>query len=622
MAENFYFAWINEADAFNPAVHNREDEDVFSFTMTQIEGDFAALDIIVKNPRIGLLNPGRKVWCWFSMNIGTDTAPVLKPLFKGRLIGIPDNVFDTLVTLKFTARPSNFVARKAALAATMRNLPWWDPIFIAPASWVDDDTVLEARSALWHIDPVTHALTTSDVLVPEDGTIEFPESVVLYDAVAVTLQTVPLRAVDVTATIPWTQTATGTVDLTSTILHRFPGTGGIGGLISSFTFNGLSGSWPKDGATIGDGWVVTTGHLDDLSFLAVPHISLPNFYDPASIPQAIPEGSIIYQASVTGRVWSGTTGAGFDETIQQVIVPIGYGVPTLVVSYGAKRDLAEVVHFKLVTDMQPLVTLADGTEALAIAISANKVSDLTYGNYIPIGDVRSRNFATSPRGQLAVEHLILLARANLVIRARAVKVTFQCALLDGINATLRKGALVHDHRLPGQQAGGKIVSYQFQLDGSNGTPLATIVMASSIGYGGAYTESPGSPSWVDASWVAPEWQEYTDVVKLTGTSDITFAMPRTAYFDDGVDFIRGLTPANSVLQLTVTNGPIDQKAALGGDHPGFGDQAAVSAALQLMPTTISLKLVGLGGGPYTGSVEIGVSHLIVPKQIDLEAPSV
>ena len=160
MAKNFYFAWVDPNTAFDPAVHNVEDEDVFSFKISQVEGDFASLELVIKNPRVGLLKPGRKVWAWFSM----DTGTVIRPLFLGRIVGLPTNLFESTVTLEFTARPTDFVAQKLALAETLKVLPYYDPIFISPESWGDPDVVLEGRTVLWHVDPITHVVTVSDIL--------------------------------------------------------------------------------------------------------------------------------------------------------------------------------------------------------------------------------------------------------------------------------------------------------------------------------------------------------------------------------------------------------------------------------------------------------------------------
>src|SRR3954468_18709501 len=89
MGGPFYFAWVSATDtAFDPTVHNREDEDVFGFTVEHTEGDFAGLEIEIRNPRIGLLAPARKVHAFLSYDTGSE----IKALFRGRLVGIPDDI--------------------------------------------------------------------------------------------------------------------------------------------------------------------------------------------------------------------------------------------------------------------------------------------------------------------------------------------------------------------------------------------------------------------------------------------------------------------------------------------------------------------------------------------------
>ena len=165
----FYFAWADKNEAFDPALHARIDEDIFKFDVDHSEGDFATLTAIVRNPRIGLLAPSRRVWAWLSWQNGAE----LVPLFYGRLVGVPTDINQELVTLVFTARPADFVSLKEAKAETLKERPYYDPIWINPDSLDDPDTVLEARSALWSIDRVTHEVDISDVLVGEDGIEDF-----------------------------------------------------------------------------------------------------------------------------------------------------------------------------------------------------------------------------------------------------------------------------------------------------------------------------------------------------------------------------------------------------------------------------------------------------------------
>jgi hypothetical protein len=617
MAETFYFAWADSETEFDPDVHSVQDEDVFAFTLTQEEGDFAALSCDVRNPRVGLLAPGRKTWVWFSFNDGTT----ITPLFFGRLIAIPDNIFAEVVTFKFTARPLDFADQKAALAETLRVAPYWDPIFISPDAWEDDDVVLEARTALWHIDPVTHAVTISDVLTGEDGTVEFTEDDFFYDSMSVTLGTVPLRSVSMIATIPWTITGTGTFPLGPMILAQWDVVAAVQ-FIDSFTLEGLASSWPKQGAKIGVGWTVERGELVDVSYTAMPQLDVP-FYYVDGAPTALPVGSVLYPIRIiSGKEWSGTEGAGYDVNIQSVFAPVGYGIPTLDVSYDANRTMAQTVAFTLKTDMQALMTAPDQDDTLVINLSGNNVSDLLgFGGHaeVPIGDVRRRQFVTTERGRSAVEHLILIARANLVIRSRAISVSFQTDLKTGLGVSLRKGVLIHDPRLPGGEASGKVTGYEFSLDGGSGAALASIKFGAAVGYGGSHSPSVGDPTWVEDDYVELGYQEYINEVVLVGAGDVTYSLAPEAVFDDGIDF-NNLTPKDIVKQLVITHSAAIQRDGLvnfKGD-----DQAQVSAYLQTVPTQISLQLIPAQGGPFQGIANVGVSDLLIPKQIDLEAPSV
>lgn len=619
MKGQIYFAWVNENETFDDTVHNRFDENVFAFKLSGSEGDFAALELTIKNPRIGLLNVARKVWCYLSIEKANGS---IQALFKGRLIGVPTNIFDTLVQLDFTARPSNFASQKYALAQTMKVLPYYDPIFVNPDSWGDPDVVLEGYSVLWHIDPVTHVVTVSDIIVPEDGVEEVTDEEHFYDQMQVTLNQTPLRRVAVQATIPWTQSADGALDLTKAIKNLFGGD-----LATSFTMNGLIQDWPKQGDKFSNGWEVTSGSLTSVSY-AMPKVVIPDIFSWQGVVPVLPEGSIVFPLKVTGEYHSGEK-AGFNFQYELVIAAKDYAVPQLSVTYTAGRQLAQIVTFTLETDQQSIVTSPGDDEAMLIVINANKVSDPTESfdpsapGAIPIGDVRGRGYVHSARGMQSVEHLLLVARAHLVARSRAVETVFQMPLLDGLRlCNMRKGALLHDHRLPGGEASGKIIGWELLLDGNQGEPVANIRIGSTVGYGGSHSTSAGDPVYAAAGYMAPGYQAYENVTVLTDTTDIAWTMPAFSFFDDGLPLDRGLTENNAIQLLEILNPASAQEAAINAAGDGANtDQAKISSVLQELPTQIRCQLKPMEGGPFTQEVVISVSDLIVPQQIDLEAPS-
>src|SRR5262245_16052834 len=259
-----YFAWIDPAeDTFGPE-HLRWDEQIFSFDLKQDEGDPASLTIMVRRPRniagnpIGLLGPGRKIWCWFAF----DCAPDLVR-FRGRLVGVPTSLFEELVTLEFVARPIDLVVQKEALAESLRVLPYYDEVVIDEARRDDPEVVLEGYSAIWHYDRETHELTISDEIDGEDGLVEFDgaseDGKVLYDGLGLTLTSGPLSRVDVAAEYTWTQQARGSVDLTRYLISNWPNEPAytVPGAIASFSFT--ADNWPTIGTGLGDGWEAANG---------------------------------------------------------------------------------------------------------------------------------------------------------------------------------------------------------------------------------------------------------------------------------------------------------------------------------------------------------------------------
>src|SRR6185436_974520 len=246
-----YFAWIDASETTFGPEHMRWDEAVFEFILSQQEGDPASLTAKVRRPVneagsvIGLLGPGRKIWCWFAF----DCGPALVK-FRGRLVGIPTSIFEELVTLEFVARPFDVVAQKEALAETLRVLPYYDPVVLDKERRKDPDVVVEGYTKVWHYDRETHVITVSDEITGEDGLVEFDggseAGKVFWDGLGLTLASGPLTRVDVNAEFTWTQQARGTVDLTSYLISHWPGS--ERGEIPSLN----AADWPKHGTSLGD----------------------------------------------------------------------------------------------------------------------------------------------------------------------------------------------------------------------------------------------------------------------------------------------------------------------------------------------------------------------------------
>ena len=251
----FYFAWVDPPSTagvptFLPE-YARSDEVIFAFQLAHNEGEFPVLTIEIENPRAGLLAASRGRWAYFSWDGG---AGGLEPLFYGRVVGAPEGSGMETVGLTLIARPPDFAAQKEAVADGLRVLPFYDPVWISAELRDDPDVVLQARSALWHIDRLSLEVSASDFTVGEVGPVEVSH---LRDGFDIRFVKTPGRQVRIKCEVSWPQTAVGSVDVTQSIAAAFRAAGAPrSGYISTYTGQGLLRTWPLGGVEIGGGWKV------------------------------------------------------------------------------------------------------------------------------------------------------------------------------------------------------------------------------------------------------------------------------------------------------------------------------------------------------------------------------
>lgn len=571
----FTLAWVNEGDAFV----SRNDEDVFSFDLTQIEGEFATLKVEIKNPRVGLLKAGRNVWCWFGNN---GTA-----LFHGRLVGIPSNVTEEVVALDFVARPSNFMERKEATAATMRALPYFDPVWITKERRADPDAVLEARPTLWHTDRVTHAVTASNITSGEDGTIDIDTNF-FADSISITYTSAPVKKVRVEASVQWTQLGTGVIDITNRITSAFVAANSDRyGKIASFTGTGLVSDWPKTGSSIGSGWS----------------------FGPVTV--AITDLNAINQDFLRTTLIDATT-----KVTYYCQWPLYHIAQSTTVAYDAKRTRIENISFDLSCDVQPILTEPGDEEYILITLSSEDIDQpIDVNGTKPIVDPRRPYYLTTDRGRKSVGYLISLARARMLARARAIQIDIETDFSRGLNISCRKNVRIADGRLPGGEAIGKVSGYTLYLNGDTGESGAKVTLGCMIGKGTSVTPTAGDPVWAD-NYVGLGYQEIEGGSLLFTSSDVVYSAPVRVSDDyDGLDLFN-MNAFNTIQSLAVYNGWPDQQDVL---LQAWGSTSDVQAAISQTPTYVDLTMKPVRGGPYTATYQMTVQPMAVSKTIDMEA---
>lgn len=607
----FFFAWSAEDEEFDPLIHAREDDDIFDFKIEQQEGDFASLSMTVRNPRIGLLAPGRSIWCWFAW--ASPNSGVV-PLFKGRLIGLPDNIADDTVTLNFIARPSDFAAQKEAVAATMRDLPLFDPIWFSDATRGDPDNVLEARPMAWHIDRVTHVVTASNIIHGEDGTLSFGEDQAFWDSVKIGYSQNPLRSVQMSATVSWSQEGGG--------VYSPIKTGGLQGVsqIQSYTGEGLAAGWPKPGQSIGGGWSWLTGD-------AVPT----GMVDSALV------GEIVYPPTGLSYYADG----GFDASLGKWGddaaggPPIGWAyhvaIPNVTVTFGslqlqwaAQRQKTEALTFTLSADVQDILTLPDDGEVLALTMQSSEVTNaVDAGGLTPIRTPLARGYFNTDRGEQSLAYLVAVARAHLLARARAVNVSFEISFDLGIDSgvSLRKNSVLTDHRLPGGVAGGKLTSYSFGV--SDGTASFALTVGAVIGKDGTQAEVEGSPDYADDIYVDSGYQSRTGAYALPfDEEDVAFESQKNVEpNDDGIDFLRNIAGHGITIGLINGNGDTETQADALGRFDIVVSNTGQVTSVNSRYAQLTVTVPDLTGGPFQTNYAPALTDLKVPRTINLEADS-
>jgi hypothetical protein len=550
----FYFAWVNSSETTFSGSHVRYDEKVFSFTITHREGECAQLSLTIKNPKIGLLAAGRKVWGWLSFSdSGTAGA---QPLFFGRLLGIPDmggsaTGFAELLTLIFVAKPIDFAAQRRTLAEDLAILPFYDKLFIDEKLRIessthvgDVDTALEARSARWHCSrgedggPLT--VSISDICIGEDGTETFESSTAApagVDPTSVNLRIAgaPMTDVTVKASVGWTQ--------------KMPTGPAIN--IGSWSFNTFTGgsilsSWPKPGTSIGGGWAAAKGSSAfDLADVANDANSTYNFTwhntakkhntgDPmsTSVNTSSPVvrgpfiNQLLYEDAQPGIIWSPSMDIPSDRPPDfpewdnlpspdqagdvinipmhydnaWAVAPVSEIQASLAITYEQGRGRTEHMNFTMVSDIQPVLTDPSDFDTSSNANPPDETilelngADVTVAidGVAPLSDPSVANYFATPRGQQSTEYLLLRARALLLNGARLVEMSWSVPFGRAMQFTCRKNATLIWKELPGGQASGKISQYTIIADGNNGKIGGNVTIMATVGRGVSETTQHGA----------------------------------------------------------------------------------------------------------------------------------
>lgn len=551
------FAWVDGTDVtFDAGAHAVVDEDIFRAVIAQTEGEFATAELVVENPGEGLLNPSRKQYAWISVTVDAVTTP----LFFGRIVGFPRDIVEEQVTFEFVAQFPGWEAARAALFATLKVAPFWDVAFIPDAELTNPDQALEARSALYHYDRVTGAITLSDVLEGDDVIFvdDHLDGSLKFD----TLDN-PARRVTVTATVEWEQQIQGeTASVNSKIQKKF-----AGNQVNSFTGPGLQRSWPASGDTIGgqSGYEIVSSKIELIN----------------PLPSSMPEQSAAYKAKI-GDAERAYAQALFDveEETRDAKAKRWWFNTDLTIAYNYRQRRSETLTFTVENDVQALAFDSDGGE-MKIDIRAEDVVSLSL---IP---ARWSTYFLSARGKQSFGYLLARAKAALKATARAVEITIERPFLAALNVSCTQAYTVSDPAIPGGAATGKVKSYRLTIEGATGETSAEITLGVSVGNGAAYEADPPMGDYVSIDALGDDTQTVSGDEVHPDVPDIIYA-PYAAQLPTDPGIINRILNDDLVQTITIVNGPDAQEQLLIDNQYPQRDNA--DAVLRENATSIELHM--------------------------------
>jgi hypothetical protein len=489
----FYFAWIDEADSFNPQIHARQDEEIFNLQLAEQEGLFPTAMVTVQQ-----IKQKPKPFAFISCQIDGQ----VHLLFKGRLVQCPLVLQAETLTYQLVAEPSDADQQLKALAHTMQVFPYYDPLFLAADRRLDPDIheLLDARDDLLYWSRTLDGVCLSNIFQGRQ-TLDLSDHI-FADSLAIQLTDAPLNQIDVALQIQWRQKFRGEAVLDHLIQAALPE-----GMITTLTGADLEARWWQDGDAIGrSGYHLSHSKLEkvDRKYATASFMLSPD--DPLAkekVPRKVRLKKNWYrpQLKVNWRYCQKRVEKLF-FTLRNDVQPLGYHanrkrtlriqLHDVVAAENYIEWLANRMHLRGEKVIQAgRLFLCLRTHRAGNAFEADVVNWQDLGPYQVSGaaEMRGTFFATD-RGVQAVEHAIEIARAHLAASSRAVEIKFECDMKDAMALTCDHTVTLADLRLPGKRVTGKVKKLAFEVAGETGCATASITLACALGTGKQHKIQP------------------------------------------------------------------------------------------------------------------------------------
>lgn len=624
-------AWVGSIDTvFDPAVHGRTDLRATQYSFTQQEGGVLKLTVTCENLGIGIMAPGRDQYLLVSW---ADEGENLRLAFRGVANSMPANLAENLITLDFLAQPDDFDEKLLAFARTLVARPYVDELISGSiADITDPAVVLEARSELFHIDPVTHEITLSDI-IDYDRLVDLGPHYV-RDSMAPALIMPPVREASLNIVGEWTQEAEGEVDIASRVNS---GAGPNGRpTLTDVSSIGESGDLDNSGWTVGD--VVqadSTSRFTSRKYL---------------------DGRYEIVLHQRRRGFDGQGNPYYDSWVrtrygQMPLAMWHYRAVEFPMAYSYRQPRREILKVTATADVQDVRAFGFEEEELD-DISLNSLTedattpaweedtDYLAGDKVIFRDKawkcqsahtsgptfqgllsewqdypvnllkpymyrwvqttkdvalkekRSFSFFETDRGRQVAEHGLLRVRAFLRKRLRAISVTFRARWEDLHHITLRDGVRIQHHFFPGGWVQGKVIAFTKVWSGEGRVRYVEVTIGVSVANGVAGTIEDGGELYSEAFATGYAWSDTEGVGYDVGDMRYTMSGER---IQKPVNPYLLSQPSYACVAVNWRNTISDQLRVAAASQVGFGNAveavAAVPTAYQIQMRSLSAKSV-------------------------------
>jgi len=492
---SFYFAWVDEGEKFRPEHHKRNDEHIFNMDIVEKEGGIPYAKVHISHPKVGLLDAGRKQHAMISY----ENDQGLHLLFKGKVVAFPRKIDGETIEIEFIAEHENSQDQVQELTKTLQSKPYWDPLFVQKGYENDPSECLESSNQLFQWCRTTGRVTLSNLFYGRK-TLNLGGNF-FYDSLQMRVCGSPLENIQVNVHVSWCQQYRGQTDLSHLFRGMFPS-----GIINTYSGPDLQQKWWRRDEKIG-----RSGYWVDEAFLK--EIPAPN----TGVLKLYPQYSQKFRVSPEDPL----------KRIHHDSVRLKryWYKGKLVLGWNYKQRRKETLSFTLKQNVQSLGAIQNRTKTLNLYLrdinAEHEYKHWQSNRDYPAGDfvyvegqiyrclndhkskaefkddtlnwhrMRDKNvyqyhntqgaFFVTDRGKQALEHAFEVARSHLQASARAVEISVECLFDHGVELSCDQSLEIHDDRIPGGKAIGKISEYRLIARGKEGKFWAQIKCVCALG---------------------------------------------------------------------------------------------------------------------------------------------